>query len=379
MLLDWGHRLELHHRFPQGRHRGDETQTYCHQVFEDLVLHGYLSSFGLSTVARLGKTNRIGRIGRIIRTVRLIRSIKLQFLLSEIFTYIKSDMARTMAYIQLMLVGLFTISHYLACAWWAIGVSNAEQGSWVTENELQDENMWLQYLTSLHWSLTQFTPASMEVFPQSAEERLYAICVVLFGIVTFSSFVSSITNGMMTLRKITSEPARQEATLRQYFKQNHISAELGQRIWMFLKQTYFDHRKVVHRKDIEVLKLLPESLRGEMSEELYLPHLERIPFFEKYFHEDTETLCSVVHRAVAEVSLIPGEDAFKLGDKCIRTYLLTSGTMDYWHRERNLCDVLGPGDWASESSLWLLCNHFGDMRPMASGRLRRHLAACRVS
>merc|ERR1712072_764529 len=101
-------------------------------------------------------------------------------------------------------------------------------------HELQDAHFSYLYTTALHWSMTQFTPAGMEVHAHNQKERVYSIFVLLFAMITFSSFVSSITSSMTHLRKLKSEPAKQETILRRYFAENKISAELGQRIWKFL-------------------------------------------------------------------------------------------------------------------------------------------------
>eukprot|EP00438_Fugacium_kawagutii_P026712 Skav219970 [mRNA] locus=scaffold2879:389420:443892:+ [translate_table: standard] len=59
-----------------------------------------------------------------------------------------------------------------------------------------------RYATALHWSLTQFTPATVDVHPQNLVERTFAILVLIFGLVLFSSFVSSITASMTQLRNM---------------------------------------------------------------------------------------------------------------------------------------------------------------------------------
>mmetsp|Transcript_92130 Transcript_92130/g.264040 ORF Transcript_92130/g.264040 Transcript_92130/m.264040 type:complete len:230 (+) Transcript_92130:1395-2084(+) len=41
----------------------------------------------------------------------------------------------------------------------------------------------LVFWTSMHWSLTQFTPASMEVFPGTMAERTYSVVILLFAMV----------------------------------------------------------------------------------------------------------------------------------------------------------------------------------------------------
>ena len=46
------------------------------------------------------------------------------------------------------------------------------------------DHLHLRYSTALHWSLTQFTPAAMEVTATNGAERLFSVCVVLTGAVS---------------------------------------------------------------------------------------------------------------------------------------------------------------------------------------------------
>merc|ERR1712061_341712 len=98
-------------------------------------------------------------------------------------------------------------NHLIACAWYAIGTIDEDTtvDTWVKANELEGTSILYRYTTSLHWSLTQFTPASMEVYPENGKERLFTVSVITIAMVTFSSFVSAITNAMTQLRNLNSE------------------------------------------------------------------------------------------------------------------------------------------------------------------------------
>ena len=133
---------------------------------------------------------------------------------------------------------------------------------------------------ALHWSLTQFTPAGLEIWPYNAWERVYAILVLLLVMVAFSSFVSSIPSGMTHYRKLKTDSAQAEAALRRFFLESHISAELGQRIWESLWNAYFRHRKTLHRAALQILSMVPEGLKNTLHEELYLPVMMTCPLFD---------------------------------------------------------------------------------------------------
>jgi len=321
-------------------------------------------TFQVKAIIRVGKTARVFRLLRMIRAMRLIRSLKLARLLTSLFAYIKSDFVRTICSIFLMLLVLVVFNHYIACGWYLIGIIHDD--GWLQAHILETKSNEYLYTTALHWSLTQFTPASMEVYPHNLTERIYTVCVLLFALVTFSSFVSGITSGMMYVRKLKTEPARQEAILRQYFQESRISAELGQRIWKFLQNNHFQHRKRVHRSEIPILKLVPETLVNKLSEELYLPVVTWNPFMRHFGNAHMYALTEVCHHAITEKCLTTREELFIENKVAERMYFISMGTMEYRHRQSQLCRSVTNGLWACEPALWMNWTHCGRLSARTS-------------
>merc|ERR1712227_273780 len=107
---------------------------------------------------------------------------------------------------------LLVVNHAICTTWYAI--SKLHHENWVRRYGFEDSTIRMKYAVALHWSLTQFTPASMDVQPVSLEERMFTILVVTFGLVYFSSFISSITASMQQLRLMTEEYGKQYWLLR---------------------------------------------------------------------------------------------------------------------------------------------------------------------
>merc|ERR1712232_66922 len=101
---------------------------------------------------------------------------------------------------------IILVNHVLACVWYKIGEENVPgYGSWLEHNDMLDKSTAYQYFTALHFSLTQFTPASMDVHPRNLSERMFSVVVLIFALCIFSSFVSSITAAMTYLRNLTAQ------------------------------------------------------------------------------------------------------------------------------------------------------------------------------
>lgn len=56
------------------------------------------------------------------------------------------------------------------------------------------------YICAMHWSLTQFMPATNNIGPDNFWERIFAIMTVLVAVCLFSSLVGSITAAVGSFR-----------------------------------------------------------------------------------------------------------------------------------------------------------------------------------
>merc|ERR1740138_1620555 len=101
-----------------------------------------------------------------------------------------------------MVFGMMWVNHMASCMWYAAGryfpsdtglcwldadIMGPESGKYDTAS------LSYQYFTAFHWSLTQMTPGSMQVFPVNSGERVFNIFVLMGGFLFFSVVVSAIS------------------------------------------------------------------------------------------------------------------------------------------------------------------------------------------
>merc|ERR1719277_1914822 len=144
----------------------------------------------------------------------------------------------------------------------AEGLSN-----WVEVGRVRGSPTSYLYATSLHWSLTQFTPASMDISARNLWERLFSVVVLLFAMLVFSSIVASITSAMTALRNLQGNEMRQFWLLRRYLRQRNIPKGLSDRIIKFLEHRSSVQGKLVQREKVPVLGGLSEALHNELMHE----------------------------------------------------------------------------------------------------------------
>lgn len=176
------------------------------------------------------------RVLRVVRIVRLLRILKLGDLGKQLMKFFKSDASVLLARLAFFILLILAVNHYIACFWYAIGVSNAEDDmTWVRAQNLEGMTVEYPYVMSLHWALTQFSPSTNDIVAVNGRERTFAIFVVLFALVAFSSFVSSVTDAVNQLRTINMDYVQQEAEIRSFILTRQLSTNLGASLQHFFK------------------------------------------------------------------------------------------------------------------------------------------------
>jgi len=281
---------------------------------------------------RIGKT-----LSRGVRVLRLLRILKMHVVVADLVHNLQSEYTRIFFSMGSHVMLILFINHFIACGWY--GITHFKEENWVNFFLREERGLGYRYATSLHWSLTQFTPASMEVVPQNEIERVYSVCVLVFAMVTFSSFISSITQAMSSLRSINTRRIEQEALLRRYLGQHSISVALVNRVWHYLHQP-----EVVNlgnfrckEQDVQMLELLPASMRSELRVEAFAPLLREHPFFLHYSIEDPGGLSAICNNCLMEISLLAGQELFSPTDAKFqeeamspKMFFVSEGCIEYY-------------------------------------------------
>lgn len=231
---------------------------------------------------------RLLRALRAFRLTRLVRIVKLRWLMEVVRDYLDSEYASIMFEISKMMGLLLVINHVLACAWFGFSLVSVELGwnTWSANNILSYgidsfESSWIYaYLTCLHWSLCQFTPASMEVQPANPLERGFAALTVLFALIVFSYIVGSITGSLTQLRMMSETITRETLKLRRFLRRNAVPIGLSLRIRRFVEFELKRRQQPVNQQSVGCLAVLSEQLQLELSFALVQPTLNTHALFE---------------------------------------------------------------------------------------------------
>jgi len=308
---------------------------------------------------------------RFLRIVRLLRVLKLtdKEVLKE---FIQSDNYLAALGMVKRLGIIWICNHYVACGWYLIADLN-EGKTWLglfecegcdqeTEAECvcDQKTFAFSYLTSFHWSITQFTPASMEVVPTNTLERGYAVIAIFLGLIMFSSFVSNMTSAMSQFQQLTAEHARQQQNLRRYVAENRVSLELLTTIQFYIRNRKRSEAKRLHEKDVVCLKNLPQDILARLHEEIFAPTITGHAMFKRLRAVEEVHFRNICHLAMREEYCSIGQDVFRFGLRATKMYFLIAGHLEYFvGYDDEFPHMVEVGMWISEGVLWTDWEHRG--------------------
>lgn len=274
----------------------------------------------------------LARLGKSVRILRLLRLWRMRETMGKFQDRITSEYIHIVLRVAKLIVLILGVNHFLACIWYALGTHlfDEESASWVEAGEFAHENLAYRYLTSFHWSITQFTPASMEVVPTSWPERLFCVCVIVLGLVMFSSFISSITAAMTQLQQLSGLFDKNLSVLRRYLRDREISGDLTMRILRFVEHQQSRAAKEVRERDVVLLGSLSRPLYMEMMRQVYAPVLATHPML-SYFGDlgEDSALHQLCNQAVTHFQHSTGDVLFTGGTGGHHMYFLRKGAMRY--------------------------------------------------
>ncbi|CAE7207114.1 CNGA3, partial [Symbiodinium microadriaticum] len=344
-------------------------------VIEDTTWVRYMSFFRIIRLFRLLRVLRLAKVkARIAVLAQLLHIMQTQHI---------TDRGLLMLNIVKSLLAVTVINHFTACTWYAVGTILNDENNWVTAHFREPgavpkpDSLLYLYTTAYHWSITQLTPASMEIYPQSARERIFNIAVILFGLCVFSSFISSMAQQLSALQQLSKSDRHKMQVLRRFISENKMSVALATTIVDFVRQRKSPQaQRPLKVSDIEIFATFPSVLLQKIRTEAHYFVLGKHSLFQCVYNNDRDTFSRVCNTCIVEQSVDRGHDVFKVGDKGAAMYVVNHGKLAYalgmddlfdptdsqeWLnlKENNLASIISSGTVVSEVAVWLDWVHRG--------------------
>ncbi|CAK0903133.1 unnamed protein product [Prorocentrum cordatum] len=302
---------------------------------------------------------------RLMRLMRLTRIARLQKAWQLVKERIHSLELMVAANILTMLLLLLVLSHFISCLWYAISYLMDGDKRWLVHYGMDGLAWNYLYATCLHWSLTQFTPAPMDIQPQNFPERVFTISVVVCALVGFSYVVGAITASLAQLRSLKEEESKLFWDLRVYLKRNHVEHLLSIRVQRYLQHVWRYRAANKTYQQIKILAMLSEQLENELLFQLHSNHLTIHPLVDRLLKVSKVTAFRLAKTAVSTKQVARLDPIFIHGEKPSHMYVVIEGQFQY-KRVTSEGDVIREmvdkgEDWIAEPVLWTTeWYHLGD-------------------
>lgn len=288
-----------------------------------------VSSSNDSTLARSVK---VFKTLRMIRILRILRLLKFRGSFGWLMERINNEYTASCANLVGIIIGIAMINHYVACVWYMVSSNYREE--WLVILEDSKTSLIYIYLTSFHWALSQFH-GTMDVHPSTVPGRIYGICVLFFGLVTSSIFISSVTNVLAQLQRLHFETFRRHRMLLRYLIDNHVSAELATRIKRYAKQVANANR--TRATDVTLINDLPEGMQCELVVEVHRPALDSHTLFHQLATNSDALKIVLCSKAIGKARLLPGEVLFNADQgECMSMFYIRVGVLEYFPEGDNV-------------------------------------------
>jgi len=325
------------------------------------------------------------RVFRITRFVRLLRLRKLKAKVQALEDGISSEWWLVIMNLFGKVFSIVMVNHYICCIWYWIGsvkipalFGDIPTRRWLTaipypqydsEGHKLDEAEWAyQYWTCLHWAIAQFTPGPQNIQPQNAAERIFAIFVLLFGMVVFSSFIAGVTQARMQLSKMMSKLDRDLWLLRKFCQQHSVSRELTARMKRYIDLVIVPNYHKLSIVDVILIPKLSVHLRSQLNNELVSHVLCIHPFFGHLRKYHDAVMNVVSNNCIDNLSLARGDVVFGSGQVARYLLLVSDGVLDYIPVVTDTEEHVVKGRWVAEAVLWTKWVHQGQMQASIEAR-----------
>eukprot|EP00811_Abedinium_folium_P026760 NODE_397_length_3091_cov_7.651822.p1 GENE.NODE_397_length_3091_cov_7.651822~~NODE_397_length_3091_cov_7.651822.p1 ORF type:complete len:842 (-),score=214.18 NODE_397_length_3091_cov_7.651822:565-2769(-) len=337
-----------------------------------------------ATPARIA---RISKCGRLIRVFGLLRVGRLRATLSRVCDSrnLSSRHCSNVLELFILLVAVLSVNHVIACIWFMIGWHVTDTGeSWLDQpivasspdRVYRDMGFWYQYTTALHFSMAQFTPGSIQVFPVNTFERILNVLCLIFGLVVFTTIISMISSKMTSVRLQTCTAQKTLQALRGFLRRECVKPSLAIDIERHVRLRLYAKSKPQTVDDIPALESLPLSLRQELMYELCQAPLVTFPVFHLWRCLDETGMRYLVTAATGFRAVVVKDNLFLAGpDKVDVMYFTHRGSLLYTQvpetsRVHTMkTKVVEIGRWLCEAAMWCEWVHVGSVEAQTNAEV----------
>ncbi|CAM1330074.1 KCNH5 (predicted) [Pycnogonum litorale] len=295
-------------------------------------------------------------IGSLFSALKVVRLLRLGRVVRKLDRYLEYGAAM----LFILLCFYMLVAHWLACIWYSIGRTDAENGykySWLWKLGNNTHNPYVyhisndsaehllsngpprgtMYVTALYFTMTCMTSVGFgNVAAETDNEKIFTICMMIIGALLYATIFGHVTT---IIQQMTSATARYHEMLnnvREFMKLHDVPKALNERVMDYVVSTWAMSKGLDTEK---VLSYCPKDMTADIC-----VHLNRKVFNE---HPAFRLASDGCLRALAMYFTMdhsaPGDLLFHTGESIDSLCFVVTGSLEVI-QDDEVVAILGKGD-----------------------------------
>lgn len=287
------------------------------------------------------KLLRVIKLTKFFAIFKLLKLAKVQLYLYRIEDYLNNDLLGKLITISRMLVVLFFIAHWNACAWYFVTFHFIDEETWLNKVILVEDSQRELYVDSMYWSIyTMISVGYGDIKPICVKERIMTI----FSMVIASGLFGYLIGQASTI--IEKESQRNDK-YREYKKNINfllikykVPNDLKYRIRNYIEYA-FDNQWM-YQQENDILDCLSLPLREEISHIVNWPAFQHCKIFPMLF---PKSIVESFAQLFEKCTFSPFDHIIKQNEKERKMYFLVDGIIELYinQSKRKICCLENAG------------------------------------
>ncbi|GIY32928.1 potassium voltage-gated channel protein eag [Caerostris darwini] len=303
-------------------------------------------------------------IGSLFSALKVVRLLRLGRVVRKLDRYLEYGAAMLI----LLLCFYMLVAHWLACIWYSIGRSDAENGfihSWLwklsnttgkhfyfkpSSNSVSNSTHELHkgpprgtmYVTALYYTMTCMTSVGFgNVAAETDNEKAFTICMMIIGALLYATIFGHVTTIIQQMTSVTARYHEMLNNVREFMKLHEVPKALSERVMDYVVSTWAMSKGIDTKK---VLSYCPKDMTADIC-----VHLNRKVFNE---HPAFRLASDGCLRALAMYFTMdhsaPGDLLYHTGESIDTLCFVVSGSLEVI-QDDEVVAILGKGDVFGDS------------------------------
>ncbi|XP_057371371.1 potassium voltage-gated channel protein eag-like [Daphnia carinata] len=295
-------------------------------------------------------------IGSLFSALKVVRLLRLGRVVRKLDRYLEYGAAMLI----LLLCFYMLVAHWLACIWYSIGRSDADNGVqyswlWKLANVTQSPYAYVwsnhsnspelvngparktMYVTALYFTMTCMTSVGFgNVAAETDNEKIFTTCMMIIGSLLYATIFGHVTTIIQQMTSATAKYHEMLNNVREFMKLNEVPRALSERVMDYVVSTWAMSKGL---DTCMVLNYCPKDMKADICVHLNRKVFNEHPAFR--LASDGCLRALAMHFTMAHSA--PGDLLYHTGESIDTLCFIVTGSLEVI-QDDEVVAILGKGD-----------------------------------